>query len=75
MLSAKMNLSSELDEKGLEEIFKEIVTQKGVKLGAIAQAVRVALTGKAASPGIYEVMKILGREEVLKRLSRAVNKL
>jgi glutamyl-tRNA synthetase len=46
-----------------------------LKLGAIAQAVRVALTGKAASPGIYEVMKILGREEVLKRLSRAVNKL
>lgn len=74
-LSAKINLSPELDEKGLEEIFKEIVTQKGLKLGAIAQAVRVALTGKAASPGIYEVMKILGREEVLKRLSRALKKI
>ena len=75
MLSAKLNLFSELEEKDLEEIFKEIVTQKGIKLGAIAQAVRVALTGKAVSPGIYEVMKILGKEEVCKRLSRALAKL
>ncbi|MDH4266276.1 MAG: glutamate--tRNA ligase [Deltaproteobacteria bacterium] len=74
-LNVKINSSPELDEKGLEEIFKEIVTQKGVKLGAIAQAVRVALTGKAVSPGIYEVMKILGREEVVKRISRALKKI
>ncbi len=33
MLSAKMNLSPEPDEKGLEEIFKEIVTQKGCEVG------------------------------------------
>jgi glutamyl-tRNA synthetase len=33
--------------------------------------VRVALTGKSVSPGIYEVMEILGKEEVIERLTRA----
>lgn len=75
ILIARLESSPDLDEKGLEEIFQEIVTQKGLKLGAIAQAVRVALTGKAVSPGIYEVMKILGRDEVLKRLSRTLKNL
>ena len=72
MLIARLESQPEPDEKALEEIFKEIVAQKGVKLGAIAQPVRIALTGRAVSPGIYEVMRILGREEVLRRLSRAV---
>jgi len=75
ILISRLDSTPEVDEKGLEEIFKEIVARKNIKLGAIAQAVRVALTGKSVSPGIYEVMRILGKEEVLKRLARAVKKL
>jgi glutamyl-tRNA synthetase len=74
MLMDRLQSSPPLDEKGLEDLFKEIITQTGIKLGALAQAVRVALTGKSASPGIYEVMNILGREEVLKRISRALER-
>lgn len=74
LLMGRLESSPPLDEKGLEALFKEILSKTGIKLGALAQAVRVALTGKAASPGIYEVMNILGREEVLKRLSRALEK-
>ncbi len=74
MLMGRLESSPSLDEKGLEDLFKEILSKTGIKLGALAQAVRVALTGKAASPGIYEVMNILGREEVLKRLSRTLEK-
>jgi len=73
MLISRLESSPEPDEKELEEVFKNIVSQKGIKLGAIAQAVRVALTGKAVSPGIYELMKILGKDEVLKRLSRVLH--
>jgi len=72
MLIARIESSPELNEKGLEEIFQAIVSSQGIKLGTLAQAVRVALTGKAVSPGIYEVMKILGKDEALKRLSRAL---
>jgi glutamyl-tRNA synthetase len=72
VLIARIESSPELNEKGLEEIFQAIVSLRGMKLGTLAQAVRVALTGKAVSPGIYEVMKILGKDEALKRLSRAL---
>jgi glutamyl-tRNA synthetase len=44
----------------------------GLKLGKIAQPVRVALTGKTASPGIFEIMEILGKEQVLARLKQAI---
>ena len=44
----------------------------GVKLGQLAQPLRAALTGATASPGIFEVMAVLGREEVLARLADAV---
>ncbi len=75
MLMDKMEAAPELDEKTLEEMFKEIVSAKGIKLGALAQAVRVALTGKSVSPGIYEVLKIVGKEEALKRIRRAIEKI
>ncbi|MGQ9694097.1 MAG: glutamate--tRNA ligase [Thermodesulfobacteriota bacterium] len=75
MLASRLASSPELDEKMVEKIFREMAAAKNIKLGAIAQAVRLALTGKTASPGIYEIMRILGKEEVLKRLDRALLKI
>ncbi len=75
VLAGKLASAPQVDEKGLEEIFKEIAAARNLKLGAIAQAVRVALTGKSVSPGIYEIMTILGKEEVLKRLNRTIQKI
>jgi len=57
----------------LERRVREFASQRGIKLGAIAQPLRAALTGSTASPGIFEVMEILGREETLGRLTDAVN--
>jgi glutamyl-tRNA synthetase len=45
----------------------------GVKLGTVAQPLRAALTGSTASPGIFEVMEALGRDETLGRIADAVN--
>jgi glutamyl-tRNA synthetase len=41
----------------------------GLKLGAVAQPLRVALTGRTTSPGIFDVLSVLGREECLARLA------
>jgi glutamyl-tRNA synthetase len=46
--------------------------QTGLKLGKIAQPVRVALTGRTASPGIFEIIAILGKDRVLPRLRKAI---
>jgi glutamyl-tRNA synthetase len=61
------------NKEGIERIFKEIQAKYNIKLVKLAQAVRVSLTGKTVSPGIYEVMEILGKDEVVNRLKRAVD--
>jgi glutamyl-tRNA synthetase len=55
----------------LEDEVRSFADQKGTKLGSVAQPLRAALTGSLASPGIFVVMKILGREESLGRIADA----
>lgn len=52
----------------IEEFMKLLANSMSLKLGNIASPTRLALTGKKVSPGIFEVMYILGQEEVIKRL-------
>jgi glutamyl-tRNA synthetase len=47
---------------------RQYVEQTGIKLGQVAQPLRAALTGRATSPGIFDVLEVLGREESLGRL-------
>ncbi len=54
----------------IEKAFSELLAVEGLKLSDLAQPVRVALTGRTVSPGIYEVVELLGKEETLRRLSR-----
>ncbi len=60
------------EEKELEKIFRNLIDRKGLKLADIAQPVRIALTGGTASPGLFEIMAILGKERVLKRIKQAI---
>lgn len=52
----------------LDAILREFATDEGLKFGAVASPLRAALTGKATSPGVFNVMEILGKEESLARL-------
>jgi glutamyl-tRNA synthetase len=52
-----------------EAAVKEFAAQRGLKLGKIAQPLRAALTGRTASPGIFEVLVVLGRAESLARIA------
>ncbi|MBT3181303.1 MAG: glutamate--tRNA ligase [Deltaproteobacteria bacterium] len=56
----------------LSKIFNEMAERNGLKMLKIAQPVRVAMTGSTASPGIFEVLTILGKERVLKRFDAAI---
>ena len=55
----------------IEQRLRDFAGVKNVKFGAVAQPLRAALTGSTASPGIFEVMEALGREETLDRLRDA----
>jgi glutamyl-tRNA synthetase len=58
----------------LEAAVRAYVERKAVKLGAVAQPLRAALTGRATSPGIFDVLIVLGREESLGRLADAATR-
>jgi len=55
--------------------FNEVTEQFGLKLGQIAQPVRVAMTGGTTSPGIFEVLDVLGQQRTLERLDRAIERI
>jgi len=61
-----------LDHDIVELLFKKTVEDAGLKLGKLAQPVRVALTGKTASPGIYDVVLLLGKTRTIDRLKNAL---
>ena len=52
----------------IEEILKNFVTCRDIKFGVVAQPLRAALTGTTSSPDIFEVIEILGKDEVLQRI-------
>ena len=56
----------------VESAFKAVMEESGLKFGKIGPSVRVALVGGTVSPSIYEVVAVLGKEEVLGRLQKAL---
>jgi len=65
---------AEFSHAALEKAFKEVLDEHGLRMGQLAQPVRVALTGRTASPGLFEVMELLGRERTLARLRRGIER-
>ena len=61
-------LGENLDAKGYEEMTGKFLEANGLKLKDLAQALRVALTGNSVSPGIFEVLEVLGADETKKRI-------
>ena len=63
---------TEFDHNNIEMAFAKVMDKTGLKFGKIGQPLRVVLTGGTASPGIYDIVAILGRERALKRIERAL---
>jgi glutamyl-tRNA synthetase len=60
-----------MTEVGIESLFRGVIERRKIKLGKVAQPVRVALTGRTVSPGLFEVIGILGKDQTIKRLEAA----
>jgi len=59
----------------LEMLLRSAAEEFGIKLGALAAPLRVAVTGRSVSPSLFEVMAILGKEESLKRISEVISQI
>jgi glutamyl-tRNA synthetase len=60
-------------QEELEKTFSTFLERHQIKLGKVAQPLRVALTGTSVSPGIFEVMEVMGQKMVIQRLSNAIS--
>lgn len=59
--------------EAIEEAIRRVAEDAGLGLGKVAQPLRAALTGRTVSPGIFDVLFLLGKEESLERLKDAAN--
>lgn len=67
-LASALAATTPFDELHIETTVRDTATQQGIKVGTLIHATRVAMTGRAVSPGLFEVLEMLGRDRVLKRL-------
>jgi len=65
----KLSALADWDTASLEAAIREVAEGSGVKLGKLAQPLRAALTGSTTSPGIFDVLALLGRDESLARIA------
>lgn len=68
-LSARLAAVNDWTPPPLEAAVRSYAEDEGLKLGQAAQPLRAALTGRAMSPGLFDVMAVLGRDETLARLA------
>jgi glutamyl-tRNA synthetase len=68
-ITEKLEAVSDWSAESVEAVVREHAEAIGAKLGQVAQPLRAALTGRATSPGIFDVMAVLGKDETLLRLS------
>ena len=67
----RLGTLADFSHQGIESLFKGICEERGIKLGQLGPPVRVALCGGTTSPSIFEVIEVLGRDETVRRITRA----
>jgi glutamyl-tRNA synthetase len=73
LLAERLAVIKEFNVKTAEEAFRAVVAQLGIEAGVLVHPVRVALTGKAVGPGLFDTMVLLGKERTIRRLKEAFN--
>ena len=66
-------ISGEWNAPSTEAAIRAYAEAQGLKLGAVAQPLRAALTGRTTSPGVFDVLAVLGREESLARIQDQID--
>ncbi|QJB55418.1 glutamate--tRNA ligase [Pseudodesulfovibrio sp. zrk46] len=72
-IAERIEALDEFSEKSLEDLHRQFLEDKDIKFKVIAQPIRVAIVGKTQSPGLFETMMVLGKEQTLARIRRAVS--
>lgn len=71
----KVDSISEFTAENIKHTFHEVLEEKGVKIGKVMQALRVAVTGRGMGPDLMEIIQVLGKKEVVERINFAISTL
>ena len=74
LLGDRLSKTDPFETKAVEEAFRNLVNELGLKSSDLVHPVRVALTGRPVGPGLFETMVILGKEKTIQRLTKAFAK-
>lgn len=72
IIKDKMSKIEDITEKEFEALIRQTAEELNLKVTLVAQSFRLSITGKTVSPGLYEIIEVLGIKETLKRLDRAI---
>ncbi len=67
-----LSLVDNFDKQSLEDCLRTLTTKIGIGFSKVAQPLRVAITGRSVSAGIFETMELLGKEKTLKKLDSTI---
>ena len=70
-IAERIEALDEYTEQSLEDLHRQFIEDKDIKFKVIAQPIRVAIVGTTKSPGLFETMMVLGKDQTLARLQRA----
>ena len=67
-----MESAASWEHNVLKTSYERAAADKDIKIGALLNSTRLALTGKTVGPGLYELTELLGRDEAVTRIKRAL---
>ncbi len=68
----KLEKLNQWDHDNIKKVFEEVSANENIKIGALINPARLALTGKTVGPGFFELTELLGKEKTIERLKKAI---
>jgi glutamyl-tRNA synthetase/nondiscriminating glutamyl-tRNA synthetase len=72
-LLERLSFLDSFKKENVEQTFRSLAEEEGIKASILIHAARVALTGKRVTPGVFEMMEVLGKEKCIKRLEKLIS--
>ncbi|WP_407305687.1 glutamate--tRNA ligase [Desulfosporosinus sp. SB140] len=71
----RLNVLEQFDVENTERAYRQLIAELAIKGGTIIHPTRLALTGRTVSPGLFDVMALLGKKKCIERLDKAIDML
>jgi glutamyl-tRNA synthetase len=75
LITKEIDKIDDFTQTKLEELYRNISEKQGLNIGNLIHPTRLAISGTSAGPGLFEMMEVIGKDKVLKRILKAIEKI